>query len=480
MPNQEKDKPPDYPLCVNLECTLIKSDIDYELFFAAVARSFHVLFLAPIWLLKGKANFKQQVAMRASLIPELLPYHQQLLHYLQEQKKSGRKLILVTEANNTYAQKIADYLDLFDEVLASDEHSILCDDKRVELIQSKHGVREFDYAGSAQTDKKIWRYARKVILVNPHPAVRTAASQKFDIEQIFDDRLPASRVLLSAIRPHQWLKNILLFVPLLAAHRIDNPQLVTQAFLSFIVFSLCTTSVYLLNDLFDLQSDRAHQRKRDRPLAAGQLSIKLATIVILVSLLTAITIAYFLPSSFLLVLASYYILTLLYSLWAKRVVLLDVLILAILYTIRIVAGGAAVEIPPSFWLLAFSMFLFLSLAIIKRYTELTTLNNTNKNSTAGRDYNVMDIDLLVSIGTSSGLIAVLVLALYINSNTVIKMYSHPEVIWFLCPVILYWIGRAWLLTKRGEMHDDPVIFAIKDPASWWVFAITIGILFFAK
>ena len=479
MSDQEQYKSPDVPLYVSLDGALIKSDIDFELFFALLARSFTFLFLAPIWLLKGKANFKQQIALRTDLDPALLPYNQKFLRYLREQKKSGRTIILITAANKIYAQKIANHLDLFDEVLASDEQSILYDDRKAASIQSKQGTHEFDYVGNAQTDKNTWRYARKIVLANPTPAIKTVASPDFELERIFDDRIPAVTAVFRAMRPHQWLKNILLFVTLLASHRIDSPQLVAQAILGFIVFCFCTSSVYLLNDLIDLQSDRTHQRKRFRPLAAGQLSIQLGTILIPVLLLVAITLASFLPSSFLSILAGYYLLTLLYSLWLKRVVLLDVLILAILYTFRIVAGGAAVEITPSFWLLTFSMFIFFSLAMIKRYTELVTLNSTSKHSTAGRDYDVMDADFLMSIGTSSGLVAVLVLALYINSNDVIQMYSHPQVIWLLCPVIFYWIGRVWLLAKRGKMHDDPLIFAIKDPASWWAGAIAVGILFLA-
>ena len=252
-----------------------------------------------------------------------------------------------------------------------------------------------------------------------------------------------------------------------------------QASLGFLSYGLCASSVYLLNDLLDLESDRHHPRKRFRPLAAGTVPLQHGMILIPVLLLCSLGIALFLPIEFLVTLGVYYAFTLAYSLRLKSVVLLDVLILAGLYTLRIIAGGAAVSVVPSFWLLAFSMFLFFSLAVVKRYSELLALQKSNQSTIKGRGYVIVDLETLISLGASSGHIAVLVLALYINSTDVIQNYSHPQVIWLLCPLLLYWMARVWMKTRRGQMLDDPVIFALRDKISFWVGVVAIIILLLA-
>ncbi|NBQ68749.1 MAG: UbiA family prenyltransferase [Nitrosomonadaceae bacterium] len=272
-------------------------------------------------------------------------------------------------------------------------------------------------------------------------------------------------------------KNRVIFLPLLAAHKVTDLQLVTNTIEAFLAYGLCASSVYLLNDLLDLPSDRSHPRKRNRPFASGSISIIHGVLLIPLLLAAAFAISMMLPSLFLLVLFSYYLVTLIYSIWLKNYMLIDVISLAGLYTFRIIAGAAATNIAPSFWLLAFSMFLFLSLALVKRYSELLIVLQENKVNASGRGYHVSDLPLLMSLGITSGFLSVLVMALYLNSPDVNKLYENPQILWIILPFLLYWISRAWLKAHRGEMHDDPVIFAVQDRISiYTAFVISVVIL----
>jgi 4-hydroxybenzoate polyprenyltransferase len=268
-----------------------------------------------------------------------------------------------------------------------------------------------------------------------------------------------------ALRPHQWTKNGLVVVPLLAAHHLDRPAAVLASLIAVGAFCLCASSVYVLNDLLDLEADRAHPRKCKRPFAAGELPLSAGVVMAPVLLILAFGLGTFLSDSFIAVLACYYALTAAYSLFLKGKVLLDALVLACLYTLRIVAGAAAVEVPLSFWMLLFSIFLFLSLALVKRYAELDGLQKQGQLQAAGRGYEVSDLPILQSLGCASGYLSVLVLALYVNSPEVDALYRHPTIIWTLCVPLLFWISRVWMTAQRGGMHDDPVVFALKDPLS---------------
>jgi len=270
------------------------------------------------------------------------------------------------------------------------------------------------------------------------------------------------------MRPHQWLKNLLVLVPLVLAHEIDNVELIVNSLIGFVAFCLCASSVYLLNDMLDLDADRQHPTKCSRPFAAGELAISAGVIAMGALLLASLVLALLLPPYFLPVLAIYYLTTLAYSVWLKRAALLDGLVLAGLYTLRLIAGAAAIGVQPSFWLLALSVFIFLSLAFIKRYSELLLLHANSDDKIAGRGYKAVDMETLAQLGTASGYLAVLVLALYINGDKVEQMYARPEALWMLCPMMLYWVSRMWLLTRRGDMHDDPVVFAIRDMRTWWL------------
>ena len=456
------------PLCVDLDGTLVRTDILVESIFALLKQNILYLFLFPSWLYKGKAYFKQRIADRVDLDVSLLPYNQEFLTYLKEEKAQGRSIILATASNVKYAENIALFLGVFDEVLGSDIETNLSGHRKRKRLIDTYGDQGFDYAGNARIDIEIWAHAREAILVNPEAGVQRQAEQIAEVHKTFKDPEAGLRPYIKALRLLQWTKNLLIFIPLIMSHQLGDLELLWQAVRAFLAFGLCASSVYLLNDLFDLEADRQHPTKRNRPLAAGTVPIKRGTILIPALLFAAFAIALSLPTAFIGVLTLYYAFTLMYSLRLKRVLLVDVLLLAGLYTVRIIAGAAAVAIMPSFWLLAFSMFLFLSLALVKRYSELLVLHGLEKRKAKGRRYHVIDLETLAQSGITSGFMAVLVLALYIDSEQVKTLYAHPEAIWMLCPLLLYWISRIWLLARRGEMHEDPLVFAIEDQRSRWL------------
>ena len=291
------------------------------------------------------------------------------------------------------------------------------------------------------------------------------------VEKVFARQRNYFKALLKAMRPHQWLKNLLIFLPLLLAQRLGDILSDERAIVAFLSFCACASSVYLLNDLFDLASDRQHPKKRFRPFAAGDLPITYGVIAIIVLLAISFALALWLPPFFLAVLIFYYCFTMAYSLWLKKAMFLDALVLAGLYTLRLIAGAAAIDVVPTFWLLAFSIFIFLSLALIKRYSELVVLDGEGREKLVGRAYQTVDMETLVALGSASGYLAVLVMAFYINSARVQEQYDRPEMLWLFCPMMLYWISRMWILTRRGDMHDDPVVFTIKDSRTYWLAAI---------
>jgi 4-hydroxybenzoate polyprenyltransferase len=276
------------------------------------------------------------------------------------------------------------------------------------------------------------------------------------------------------LRLHQWVKNALIFVPLFSAHQVTNVELLGRGILAFILFGLCASSVYLLNDLLDLEDDRHHKSKRHRPFASGQLSIKAGLIAFPLLLVIAFAGALLLlPWQFAAALGIYYILTLSYSLALKRQMAVDVIALALLYTIRVIAGVAAFQLPLTFWLLAFSTFMFLSLALAKRYGELRdALVRGRTEKARGRDYDPRDLEMISALGAAAGYQSVIVLALYVRDPHTMALYSRPELIWLACPLLLFWVTRVWMLTHRGHMHDDPVVFAVSDRVS-----LIVGALF---
>ncbi len=467
------------PLIVDLDGTLVKTDIFLETTVTLLSQNILHIFAMISWVQKGKAFFKQEVAKRIKLDVANLPYQESLLNHLKDEHAQGRVLILATGANITYAMLVAKHLGLFQQTFATEQGFNLSGKNKARLLVERFGEQGFDYAGNAKIDFWVWEKSCKSIVVNPSLSVKRNIARLKNFECLFENRPSYWKVLAKELRFHQWVKNLLVFVPLLAAHQFTFTGDWLIVALTFIAFGLCASSVYLLNDLVDIQHDRQHTSKRNRPLAAGDLPLYHALVFIPILLLLAFLVALIASPIVFLVLFFYYILTTTYSLWAKQRILVDVLLLAVLYTMRILAGSAAVGSIPSFWLLAFSMFFFFSLALLKRYTELLELKEQSKVSVQGRGYHIDDINLFLPFGAASGYAAVMVLALYINSAEVTLLYTQPQIIWFLCPLLLYWVTRAWLIAHRGLMHNDPIIFAIKDKTSWVLVLLAIVIIMLA-
>ncbi|HEY0233254.1 MAG TPA: UbiA family prenyltransferase [Dokdonella sp.] len=455
------------PLCVDLDGTLIRSDLLLESALVLVRRNPLNLFRFAAWLCKGRAHLKRQIALRTAIDIAALPYDERLLCWLRDDARERSK-ILCTASDQGLADAVAAHVGGFDAVYASDGHNNLGGAGKAALLVDRFGERGFDYAGNAWPDLHVWAHARRAVLVNAPAALLRRVRRTHEVERVFERPRAGWRVWLSALRLHQWMKNVLVFVPLLAAHLALQPNAVLRSTVAFICFGLCASSAYLLNDLFDLEADRQHPRKRLRAFAAGALPIGSGLLAAPLLSVAALALGYVLSPEFALVLFLYCATTLLYSVVLKRIAMLDVVSLAVLYTIRIIAGAVAIPVPASFWLLAFSMFLFLSLAMMKRYTELRGVVATGGLRAHGRGYAVKDLPLIQALGPASGYLSVLVLALYINSTASEVLYRHPLVLWLWCPMLLYWISRAWLVSHRDDMHDDPVVFALTDPVSLFV------------
>ncbi|QWT18700.1 UbiA family prenyltransferase [Bacillus sp. NP157] len=452
------------PLCVDLDGTLIRSDLLIESALALLAKNPLSIISMFAWLLRGKAYLKKQIALRVEIDPVALPYNTEILGWLVEQRKE-RLVVLCTASDVKLAAPVAAHADVFDDLIASDGDVNLSGSNKANVLVERFGEKAFDYIGNAPVDLAVWKHARAALVVESGHALSDAAAKVATVERRFEVRRGGLRVWAKALRVHQWIKNVLVFLPLLASHRIFDVDAVVATALAFFCFGLCASSVYLTNDLLDLAADRQHHRKRNRPFAAGTLPLIAGPILTVVLLVAGFSLAFAVSHQFVAVLLGYYVLTTAYSFQLKRMMMLDVVVLATLYTTRILAGTAAIHSKPSFWLLAFSMFIFLSLAMVKRYVELLALQASGKVKASGRGYDVEDIPLVQSLGASSGYLAVLVLALYVDSTASMKLYEHPHYLWMLCPLLLYWISRTWAIAHRGVMHDDPVVFAVMDRTS---------------
>lgn len=461
------------PLVVDLDGTLIRSDVLIESGFAYLTSAPHRFYRPLLWLTRGgKSALKAGLAENTNVDVSVLPYDPTVLAWLEEERKAGRQLVLATASHERYARAIANHLGLFDQTFATNSDINLSSGHKRDKLVAEFGEKNFDYAGNSHDDIAVWESAARAYVVNPSAGVERAARKIGNVERVIESRPPTLKTWSKSLRLHQWLKNLLIFVPLLAAHRIADPNLIVAALLAFVAFGLCASSVYVLNDLLDLEDDRHHPTKRKRPLASGALPLTWGIVLFPVLLAGAFAVtALFLPWHFAAVLLGYYALTLAYSMFLKRQVMVDVVVLAMLYTIRIVAGTAAIHGLLTFWLLAFSMFIFLSLALVKRYAELHSMQVRGLVKTRGRGYVSSDLPLISSLGTASGYLAVLVLALYIQDGNTAKLYRHAQLIWLACPLLLYWISRIWIIAHRGQMHDDPIVFAAYDRVSLAVAAL---------
>jgi 4-hydroxybenzoate polyprenyltransferase len=469
-----------HPLCVDLDGTLISTDLSVESLLCFLRGAPAAAFMLPIWFLGGRQNLKAELARRAQPDVSVLPYNEDVMRLIHAARDQGRRVVLVTGSNHMLADRIQSHLKLFDEVIASDSAVNLTGKRKAAVLSERFGEQAFEYVANGSVDLPVWESAAAAVTVNAPPGVvrRVAGLGKPHVDVVS----PRStlRAWLKGMRLHQWVKNLLLLVPLITGHRIFDLEALGGAAIAFLSFGLCASATYIVNDLFDLDADRHHSIKRSRPFAAGVLSIQSGIVGIGVLLASGLAVALLLPLSFQLALLGYVLSTLAYSLALKRVASLDVLILGGLYTLRIIAGAFAVGLPLSFWLLAFSMFIFLCLALVKRVAELMEQRDTAgakpKTRLKGREYSPTDIPVLQNMGAASGYLAVLVLALYINTPEITLLYRTPELLWLIAPLMLLWVTRLWVVTTRGYMDQDPIVFAIKDPETWAVAFVTAGIL----
>jgi 4-hydroxybenzoate polyprenyltransferase len=465
------------PLCVDLDGTLVKSDTLLDGFCLFARRQPLQLWRVPLWLMQGRARLKFEVAQRAPLDPSRLPYNTELLRFLQAERRAGRQIILATGADGDLAQRIASHLGIFEGVFASDRTTNLTREKKLFRLKDQFG--EFDYIGNSRADLPMLGHARVPMLANPTAGLRMAVrNRKIPVACSFIDRRPTFRMLIKAIRMHQWSKNVLLFVPLLMSHKLTRSS-VGAAIAAFFCFSFMASVTYLINDMLDIDNDRRHSSKRLRPFASGDLAVGRGLALVVALAAASVAVFPLLPPTFHLWLAAYIVSTMIYSFYLKQVAIVDVILLSSLYTLRLLAGGAATGTEISPWLAGFSTFLFLSLAMVKRFNELENLRERGATRTHGRGYLVSDLEQIRSFGTSAATAAVVVFMLYIARPDVTALYRNATRLWLIVPLLIYWIYRVWLIASRGELDDDPVVFAMRDKASLAVGALVVAVALLA-
>jgi 4-hydroxybenzoate polyprenyltransferase len=453
---------------VDLDGTLVSTDTLWESLLLLFKARPLALFLVPLWCLRGKAYLKRRVADHVLPNTASLPYRTEVLSWIEEEKEAGRPIMLVTAADERIAQAVQKRLELFDEVVGSNAERNLRGERKRDFLVERFGLGGFDYLGDSPADVPVWKAAKVALVVGGATAtmrrMRQAGLEPVEVKGPDVSRLWAS---LKALRPHQWLKNLLLLIAPVLAYKWEGPQTLLEVGVAFLSFSLGASSGYVVNDLFDLEADRMHKTKRNRPFAAGHLSIPTGFLLALGAIAGALTLSLLvLPPLFAGFIGGYLLLTNAYSFLFKRKLIVDVVLLALLFTYRVLAGGVAVSVPVSFWLLAFSLFFFTGLAFAKRYSELVRWRDQGLEWVPGRSYGVADLPTVRSVGSASGLVAVMVFALYIHSPEVRVLYDRPEALWLVCPILLYWITRIWFLAARNELHDDPIVFAMKDRNSY--------------
>jgi 4-hydroxybenzoate polyprenyltransferase/phosphoserine phosphatase len=464
MQQQVQAADADVPLVVDMDGTLTKVDLLHESLVLLLAQQPLRAIAAPAKIVDGRAAFKKAVADYVLPDPRTIPFNEAVLDAIREARRQGRKVYLATASDQRVAEAVADFAGGFDGVFASSQSVNLSGQTKADCLVKAFGRYGFDYIGNAAADIPVWRVARTALVVGASPGLMRRLGRELPDAVELSRQETSIKPFLKAMRPHQWLKNLLVFVPALAAHDFSlNTILMLVA--AFVSFSLGASSIYVVNDMLDLPHDRAHAEKRRRPLAAGTMSIVQAAMLAGVTITLSLALALLLPWAFLQVLGTYLALSMSYSLSLKRKLMVDVVVLSALYGIRVVAGGAVVGIPLSDWLVGFCFFMFLSLALMKRTAEIMTLPEDGTGKVKGRGYRRADLPVLHALTAASGSVAVVVLALYVHSPDVKLLYSRPEVLWGICMIMVYWLGRAFFLTGRCEMRQDPVVFAATDRIS---------------
>lgn len=470
---------PTPPLYVDLDDCLIRTDLLLETWLGFLKTRPWLFFMPLLWLLRSRAHLKAQLATHALPDPATLPYHPEFLNALTDMQQRGRSLHLATAADIQAAEAVAAHLNLFKDVLASDGKRNLKGSIKATAIIDHAGGQPFHYAGDSVRDLPVWRAAQGAITVGVSPQLAKKVAKETPIVAQFQTVRAGMRAWVRALRVHQWVKNMLVFIPLLTAHQFLEPRAWLQAAIAATAFCAVASGTYIINDLLDLGADRLHPRKRKRPFAVGDLSIGRGLLAAAICIAAGHGLTLFLQSHVTMLLTIYVVISLTYSLYLKTLPLVDVFVLAGLFTMRIFCGAEAIDVPLSHWLLGFSMFFFISLAMVKRYAELHNLARKRGQSPPGRGYRVEDLEHLGTTGFISGGLAVLIMALYITSDDVTRLYNQPHWLWFICPLLFYWLSWVWLVARRGQMHDDPVLFAVKDRTSYFLGFIVAAVLLFA-
>jgi 4-hydroxybenzoate polyprenyltransferase len=453
------------PLVVDVDGTLIKSDLLHEKVLQFVAHHPFDAWRLPLWLAGGKQRLKCELAARVPLDVGAIPLREETMAQVRSAQIEGREVYLASASEQGLVERLADEIGGISGVFGTDPQGNAAGARKAEKLNAALGECRYDYIGDRPVDFAVWRSARKVLAVSHSERFSRRLRREFPQAEILVEPRPKLRAYLHALRPHQWTKNVLVFLSLIAGHRLDADAVATTT-LAFVCFCLAASSAYVINDLLDLPSDRAHPRKRRRPFAAGDIPIAHGVVIGALLMALALACSLALPPRFTATLVGYVVLTLAYSLYLKRKLLIDVIVLGGLYTIRVLAGIAATAATYSPWLLMFSLFLFLSLATVKRCSELIARRNAGKAPPPGRGYLAEDLAVLLPLGAASGFTAVLVVALYLSSDEIRVLYAHPNRMWLICPLLVYWISRLLLLSNRDQLHDDPVIFALTDRVSW--------------
>jgi 4-hydroxybenzoate polyprenyltransferase/phosphoserine phosphatase len=468
------------PLVVDLDGTLLRSDLLFETVFNVLGRnplSFAAIARAAF---SGKAGLKQFLAANSDIKPELLPYDDVVLSRIRDAKAAGRKVYLASASNRRLVSAVADHLGIFDGTFFSDGKTNLAGPAKAQVLVDSFGERGFDYIGNGRADLPVWEKAAKRIAIGcPGSVARRLLKSGEDTELLSSSTTTNLNAWLRLLRIHQYSKNILLFVPLVTSQAFNLSAISIDVF-AFIAFCLCASSFYIVNDIVDLAADRSHPTKWNRPLASGAIPIAQALLAATVLCLASAMVAAAISLTFFGVLMSYVVLTVTYTLYLKRKLLVDVIALASLYTIRVVAGAVAIDVFISQWLLGFSLFIFATLALVKRYTELSVRLDKNLENPTNRNYRVDDLSIIAALAAAAGLNSVTVFALYVSSDSVRELYRRPELLWLFCPVLMYWIGRTLILAHRRQMHDDPIVFALRDRVSYIALAVAGIIILVAK
>jgi len=463
------------PLVVDLDGTLLRTDLLFEATLRLIKQKPWLVLLLPIWLLKGRAHLKSRIFHLVQIDVSLLPLHDELLTWLRAEKSRGRRLILATGSDYQKARSVVAPLGLFDLVLGSNGERNLTAGKKLRLLVETCG-EQFDYVGNSRSDLEIWRGCRHAVLVNASTQVERSARRSAHVVQVFPASFTGIRSAFHAMRCHHWVKNLLVFVPAITSHTIFDETVAEKSLLAFLSFNFCASATYIVNDLLDLEEDRCHEVKKHRPFASGQISAGSGLLLALACLLVSAGIAGFLPHAFFEVLAIYFCLTCLYSFFLKRLLLVDVLALALLYTLRIFAGSQATGIVLSLWLLSFAFFLFLSLAFLKRAADLIHHRAHDRDIVPGRGYTADDLEAISIAGICSGFLSSLILTLYTNSDTVQLLYRRPVFLWGLQPILLYYVTRLWIICRRGELIDDPIEHTAKEPSTYGAALLAVLVL----